>query len=151
MYYEYLSSPIGTLRISADENKIMAIDIVEKTQTPNENGITRECKKQLREYFEKTRREFSLQVDLSVGTPFQQRVWRELKKIPYGTVVSYKELAERVGNIKAVRAVANAVGKNPFLVILPCHRVLASNGKIGGFSVGTDKKIILLEHEGIII
>ncbi len=151
MYYEYLSSPIGTLKISADENKIMAIDIVEKTQTPNENGITRECKKQLKGYFKKRQKDFFIEVDISKGTPFQQRVWSELRKIPYGTTVSYKELAERVGNIRAVRAVANAVGKNPFLVILPCHRVIASNGKIGGFSVGIDKKIILLEHEGIII
>ncbi|MBM4286438.1 MAG: methylated-DNA--[protein]-cysteine S-methyltransferase [Deltaproteobacteria bacterium] len=85
-------------------------------------------------------------IDLK-GTPFQIRVWQELQKIPRGTTISYQELAKRVGNPKAARAVGQAVGANPIPIIIPCHRVIAANGSLGGYSSGLDRKRWLLEHE----
>lgn len=83
------------------------------------------------------------------GTDFQKRVWLEISKIPRGTTISYKELARKIGNAKAVRAVANACGANPLPIIIPCHRVIASNGTIGGFSLDIELKRKLLKFEGI--
>jgi len=83
------------------------------------------------------------------GTPFQLRVWQELRKIPYGETVSYQELARRLGNPKAARAVGQALGANPLPLIIPCHRVIAGNGSLGGYSSGLDRKRRLLRHEGV--
>ena len=87
-------------------------------------------------------------VNLIPGTPFQKKVWIELTKIPYGKTISYLELAKRIGRPKSVRAVANAVGANPLPIQIPCHRVIASNGTIGGYSLGVKMKIKLLKLEG---
>ncbi|WP_321313480.1 methylated-DNA--[protein]-cysteine S-methyltransferase [Halarcobacter sp.] len=106
-----------------------------------------EClQKELDEYFEGKRKEFTVPLQL-VGTPFQQSVWRILQLIPYGETVSYLEEAQLLKNPKAVRAVANANGRNPISIIIPCHRVIASGGKIGGYTSGIDKKIKLLKLE----
>lgn len=106
-----------------------------------------EClQKELNEYFERKRKEFTVPLQL-VGTPFQQSVWKILQLIPYGETVSYLQEAQLLKNPKAVRAVANANGKNPIAIIIPCHRVIASGGKIGGYSSGVDKKIELLKLE----
>lgn len=106
--------------------------------------------KELQEYCEGKRREFTVKVDLTGGTPFQQKVWRELLKIPYGRVITYGELAKRVGRPGAARAVGNAVGSNPVGIIVPCHRVVASGGRIGDWSGGggIEGKIRLLKLEG---
>jgi O-6-methylguanine DNA methyltransferase len=88
-------------------------------------------------------------LDLSAGTPFQQTVWRALGKIPVGQTLSYGEIARAIGKPKAVRAVGGACGANPIPVLVPCHRVVAANGKLGGFSGGLDWKRTLLEHEGV--
>jgi methylated-DNA-[protein]-cysteine S-methyltransferase len=82
------------------------------------------------------------------GTPFQRRVWRQLRRIPYGSTISYGELARRVGNPKASRAVGQATGANPIPLIVPCHRVIAADGSLGGYSAGPDRKRWLLRHEG---
>ena len=105
-----------------------------------------EVEKQLKEYFAGDRKKFSLPLELK-GTPFQKKVWEELKKIPYGSTVSYGELSRRIGNPKAVRAVAQACGANPLAVIIPCHRVIATGGKPGGYTGGVEHKIHLLEIE----
>ena len=89
-----------------------------------------------------------LPLDLQ-GTSFQKRVWEELRKIPWGGTISYKELAARVGNPKALRAVGQANGANPIPLIIPCHRVIAANGTIGGYSSGVERKRRLLRHEGV--
>lgn len=102
--------------------------------------------KELEEYFQRKRREFTVPLQL-VGTPFQQDVWRILQLIPYGETISYKEEAQLLKKPKAVRAVANANGKNPIPILIPCHRVIASGGKLGGYSSGIDKKIELLKLE----
>jgi O-6-methylguanine DNA methyltransferase len=103
---------------------------------------------QAREYLSGKRREFDVDVSALQGTDFQKAVWREMTKIPYGQTRSYKQLAEAIGKPKAYRAVANACGKNPLPIIVPCHRTVASNG-IGGFSLGLDLKRQLLKIEGI--
>ncbi|WP_296274397.1 methylated-DNA--[protein]-cysteine S-methyltransferase, partial [Psychrobacter sp. UBA6730] len=88
-------------------------------------------------------------LDISLGTEFQQQVWRALQGIKHGETISYATLAQRVGNPKGFRAVANANGKNPFSIIIPCHRVIASDGKLGGYTGGLDKKAYLLALEGV--
>ena len=103
-------------------------------------------RKQLSEYFAGRRQTFDL--DLSMpGTDFQQAVWAELRRIPYGETIAYAELARRVGNPAASRAVGSANGRNPIPIIVPCHRVIASGGKLGGFGGGLDTKKWLLAHE----
>ena len=102
---------------------------------------------QLYEYTSGKRNTFDLPLDISLGTEFQQKVWHALQGINHGETISYATLAKRVGNPKGFRAVANANGKNPFSIIIPCHRVIASDGKLGGYTGGLDKKRYLLELE----
>jgi methylated-DNA-[protein]-cysteine S-methyltransferase len=101
---------------------------------------------QLEEYFHGARQDFDLKLDLS-GSPFQLKAWQQLLKIPYGTTVSYLELARRMGDEKALRAVGGANGHNPVSVIVPCHRVIGANGKLVGYRGGLKRKKWLLEHE----
>lgn len=108
--------------------------------------VMSEVEKQLKEYFEGDRKEFNLPLELK-GTPFQKKVWDELKKVPYGVTISYGELSRRIGNPKAVRAVAQACGANPVAIIVPCHRIIATGGKTGGYTGGVEHKIRLLEIE----
>ena len=105
---------------------------------------------QLGEYFEGDRQAFDLPLDLSIGTDFQQQVWRALQDINHGETISYATLARNVDNPKGFRAVANANGRNPFSIIVPCHRVIASDGKLGGYTGGLDKKEYLLALEGVV-
>ncbi len=102
--------------------------------------------KQLQQYFARTREAFDIPLDLQ-GTEFQKSVWKELTKIPFGKTVSYKDVAEKIKKPKACRAVGSANGKNPIVIIVPCHRVIASDGSIGGYSAGLNKKKQLLTHE----
>lgn len=103
--------------------------------------------KQLSEYFDHSRKKFSVPLDIQ-GTEFQMKVWQQLLKIPYGATISYQRLAENIGDAKAVRAVGKANGSNPVSIIIPCHRVINTNGKLGGYSGGLDVKEKLLELEG---
>ena len=105
-----------------------------------------EAARQLGDYFAGTRRSFTVPLDL-VGTPFQLRAWRALADIPYGTTVSYAEQARRIGHPTAVRAVGAANGRNPVAIILPCHRIIGSDGSLTGFGGGLERKRHLLEHE----
>lgn len=140
MYYSYYHSPIGTIKIEANDRRLTAIELLYKPEKleENENEMTIECRKQLEEYFRGQRKKFDLDYQLS-GTEFQCKVWKELAKIQYGELVSYKEIAKRIGKEKAVRAVANAIGDNKLLIVVPCHRVIGSNGKLTGFSAKTEK------------
>ena len=101
------------------------------------------------EYTNGKRQYFDLPLDVSIGTPFQQKVWASLQKIPYGKTISYAKLADNIDQPTAFRAVANANGKNPFSIIIPCHRVISSDGKLGGYTGGVDKKAYLLAIEGV--
>ena len=102
---------------------------------------------QLEEYFAGTRKKFDVPLDLE-GTDFQKKVWEELKKIPYGKTISYKTLAEKLGDVKSIRAVGKANGQNPIAIIIPCHRVIGSNGSLTGYAGGLDIKEKLLHLEG---
>ena len=104
------------------------------------------AEEQLKEYFDRRRKEFSIPVE-TVGTEFQRNVWKALERIPYGETVSYKSIAESIGCGLSVRAVANAIGANALSVIIPCHRVIGSNGSIGGYAGGLDAKSYLLALE----
>ncbi|MGQ4004918.1 methylated-DNA--[protein]-cysteine S-methyltransferase [Francisellaceae bacterium CB300] len=111
-----------------------------------DNGILSQTKNQLDKYFKNGLKNFTIPLKLT-GTDFQKQVWSELIKIPYGKTLSYKQEAVNIGNEKAFRAVANANGKNSISIIIPCHRVVNSNGKLGGYTGGIEKKVYLLELE----
>lgn len=114
----------------------------------NEQQVLLVAINQMQQYLQGLRSDFDLPIDMGSGTAFQQGVWRALQEIPYGETISYAALAKRVDNPKGFRAVANANGKNPFSIIVPCHRVIASDGKLGGYTGGLDKKEYLLALEG---
>ncbi len=109
--------------------------------------VLAQVSEQLEEYFAGKRQQFELNIDFA-GTAFQKKVWQALSKIPFGQTVSYRDIAQKIKNPKAVRAVGSANGKNPFCIIIPCHRVIAANGTLGGYSGGLAIKRKLLKLEG---
>jgi O-6-methylguanine DNA methyltransferase len=115
-----------------------------------DNLLNVKAARQIREYLEGRREEFDLPVDTSKGTPFQQKIWNTLKKIPYGTAIDYAGLAKLAGEPEAIRATSNAVARNPILFVLPCHRVILKNGGIGKYRAGSELKEKLLKMEGFI-
>lgn len=140
-------TPVGYLEIISDGTALTGIRSVGSiTGEIFKDGITAEAERQLREYFDKKRKRFELPLHLN-GTDFQLRIWRSLAEIPFGETRSYRETAAAAGSPKACRAAGNAVGKNPFLIVLPCHRVIASDGTLGGFSADINIKKYLLEFE----
>lgn len=144
----YFSSPIGLLRITGKGESIVSVKFVlQKNEQERVSPAVKEAILQLKEYFEGKRTKFDLKLCLE-GTDFQKRVWDELQKIPFGAIISYKDLAKKVGDFNHARAVGNAVGKNPAVIVVPCHRVVKSDFSLGGFSDGIDKKVWLLSHEG---
>lgn len=146
-YLLYLNSPIGTIEIQADNRNILALNFVkEKRKEENHNDIILECKKQLEEYFSGNRKEFSLPIKLE-GTEFQKKVWNELINIEYGNTSSYGEIAKNISNKNASRAVGGANNKNKISIIIPCHRVIGSNGKLVGYGSGLWRKEWLINHE----
>ncbi|MHA1777928.1 MAG: cysteine methyltransferase [Promethearchaeia archaeon] len=150
LFFDYLNCPIGVLKITASSEAITSIRFCEiiskRSKFSNPNKITSMAQKQLKEYFNHERTEFSLPLSPQ-RTPFQQKVWNALESIPYGKVSTYKEVAVMIGNSKAVRAVGNANSKNPITIVIPCHRVIQSNGKLGGYAGGLYRKQWLLKHE----
>lgn len=145
-YISYYDSPIGLIKITANEKAITGLDFVYKKSKEEENDLINICKKQLDEYFKGERIEFDLNIHIN-GTEFQVAVWNELKKIPYGETRSYKDIAKSIGNEKAVRAVGGANNKNKIAIIIPCHRVVGSDGSLTGYAGGLWRKQWLLEHE----
>jgi methylated-DNA-[protein]-cysteine S-methyltransferase len=156
MKYCYADSPIGPLLIAGDEEAIHLIAFPrngkprrpEAVWTASISGLLAETLRQLREYFAGRRKEFDLPLALA-GTEFQRKVWRKLQEIPYGETISYGELAKRVGNPKASRAVGSANGKNQIPIVIPCHRVIAGDGGLGGFGGGLTVKEKLLALESV--
>jgi methylated-DNA-[protein]-cysteine S-methyltransferase len=133
------------MRITARNGKIDGL-YFDDGENEGDEDLIGEAKRQLEEYFAGTRKAFDLPLEIS-GTEFQKKVYAELLKIPYGETISYKELALRVGNEKAARAAGGAVGKNPISIIVPCHRVVGSDGSLTGFGGGLPTKLKLLELE----
>lgn len=145
---QYYDSPIGLLQITADQRKLRGVSLVsEKSEEERPNFVTEQAVSQLKEYFAGQRTEFTM-FFLFSGTEFQRQVWGKLSEIPYGKVVSYGQLAAAIGQPTAARAVANALGQNPYLILLPCHRVVGSDN-LGGFTPGLEVKKHLLSLEGI--
>lgn len=145
-YISFYDSPIGLIKIVSNNEAIVALDFVYKRSKENENDVIRQCKIQLDEYFKGMRKEFDINIEVS-GTEFQKMVWKELKRIPYGQVRSYKDIAVAIGNEKAVRAVGGANNKNKIAIIIPCHRVVGKDGSLTGYTGGLWRKKWLLEHE----
>lgn len=143
-----INTPIGTMIATADEEGITSLDFAEDVPslTHSDNPLLLRLKKELYEYFEGKRTAFTLPLNPH-GTPFQKTVWETLRTIPYGETISYAQEAQKFGNPKAIRAVANANGRNPIAILIPCHRVIASGGGIGGYSGGIEKKEFLLALE----
>ena len=143
-------SPIGDLAIVASDQAIIQISLVQSSdfnKDENAHQLCLNCQKQLEEYFLGERETFDLPIAYE-GTPFQQKVWKALQNVPYGAVTNYKELAIAVGNKRGYRAVAKALHDNPILIMIPCHRVIASNGTLSGYAAGKHAKAYLLELEG---
>ena len=143
----FINSPLGIIKIQGDENGISIISVLSEgelsTKIPKE---LQEAVSQLQEYFEGKRQDFEFKLNPK-GTNFQQKVWQELLNIPYGKTMSYLDLSKKLGDVKAIRAVASANGKNPLWIVVPCHRVIGSDGSLTGYAGGLWRKKWLLEHE----
>jgi methylated-DNA-[protein]-cysteine S-methyltransferase len=150
-------TPVGPLRLCFTERGLAALEFAgegsssapeQDSPPPHLQPLVDAAKRELTAYFQGVPTDFaSLTLDPR-GTPFQLRVWQELRRIPWGQTISYAELARRVGNLNACRAVGQANGANPIPLIVPCHRVIAADGSLGGYSSGLDRKDWLLKHEG---
>ena len=146
---EYLKTPIGWLEIQASDKGVTHIIFVDDKGLSQKNLISNLCKVQLKEYFAGKRKAFDLPLDAK-GTDFQKTIWQKLSKIPYGVSASYRDIAIAINNPKAVRAVGAANGRNPISIVVPCHRVIGSNGSLTGYAGGLERKEWLLKHEGLL-
>lgn len=154
-FFTTYCSPVGILNIHASEHALRAV-LFEKGTKPaqqwmpqqieHQNKIIETCCRQLDEYFTGEKKSFDLPLEQN-GTYFQQNVWNELLKIQYGKTISYLELSKRIGNAKAIRAVGTTNGKNQIAIIVPCHRVIGSNGELTGYAGELWRKKWLLDHE----
>jgi methylated-DNA-[protein]-cysteine S-methyltransferase len=143
----FIESPLGITKILGDVNGIAEISVLsEGKKSAKIPGSLKECVSQLQEYFKGERKEFDFKINPS-GTEFQQKVWQELLNIPFGKTMSYLDLSKKLGDVKAIRAVASANGKNPLWIVVPCHRVIGTNGSLTGYAGGLWRKKWLLEHE----
>lgn len=153
--YKIIKTLVGFLKIVANKNNLIAIlwdnekagrvklGLMSEDKS---NPLLAETEKQLNEYFRGTRQTFDLPLEIH-GTRFQEGVWKLLTDIPYGSTESYKEIAFKMDRAQAVRAAGSAIGRNPLSIVIPCHRVIASNGSLAGFAGGLDRKKILLDLE----
>ena len=144
----FINSPLGITKITGTTEGVSSISVL-NTNIPTTDIIPDElqdCVYQLEEYFEGNRNHFSLKLNPQ-GTDFQKRVWKKLATIPFGKTISYLDLAKRLGDPKVIRAAASANGKNPLWIVVPCHRVIGSDGSLTGYAGGLSRKQWLLEHE----
>ena len=144
----FINTPLGFTEIQGDENGISKIHVMNEdveisTKIPEE---LKEAVLQLQDYFDGKRTSFTFPLNPS-GTDFQKKVWNELLHIPFGKTCSYLELSKKLGDVKAIRAVASANGKNPLWIVVPCHRVIGTDGSLTGYAGGLWRKKWLLEHE----
>ena len=152
-----MDTPFGSLRVAGTARGLTIVGFTEGDPTPRQEqdrqedgGLPEEAKRQLLEYFAGRRRCFTLPV-APQGTAFQQRVWGELQKIPCGTTTTYREIARQIGQPTAMRAVGSANGRNPVAIVIPCHRVIGSDGSLTGYAGGIAIKRRLLQHEGALL
>ncbi|WP_374174364.1 methylated-DNA--[protein]-cysteine S-methyltransferase [Flavobacterium tructae] len=145
----YVNSPLGITKIVGDEDGIAIVsvsDVGDNDISQTIPKVLEEAVSQLQEYFEGKRTDFDLKLNPK-GTDFQQKVWKSLLEIPYGKTISYMDQTKKLGDVKAIRAVASANGKNPLWIVVPCHRVIGTNGSLTGYAGGLSRKKWLLEHE----
>jgi len=144
----FYKSPIGLLEIGGTATEIWSLGFVDKKTEAgsSRSAALRQCRRELAEYFRGRRKTFSVKLRLE-GTEFQKKVWNELVKVGYGRTASYRDIALAVGRPKAVRAVGNANGSNPISIIVPCHRIIGTSGKLVGYGGGLWRKEWLLKHE----
>jgi methylated-DNA-[protein]-cysteine S-methyltransferase len=144
----YIETPLGHAKISGNENGITSVSIIDSQDELSESipESLLDCVIQIKEYFNNTRKKFDLKLHPE-GTTFQKKVWKQLETIPFGKSISYLELSKQLGDVKAIRAAASANGKNPLWIIVPCHRVIGSNGSLTGYAGGLHRKQWLLNHE----
>lgn len=150
-YVKYTNTKIGNIAIIEEDEKIIAIEIdkeIEEDMVQKDTPLLKETEKQLLEYLEGKRKTFTVPLNPK-GTKFMKEVWTALQEIPYGEVRTYGQIAKKIGKPKAARAVGMANHKNPIPIIIPCHRVIGSNGKLVGYALGMKKKEFLLTLEGI--
>jgi methylated-DNA-[protein]-cysteine S-methyltransferase len=152
--YDVVAAPIGRLIVASDGSAVAGVWMANASPSDDQwerrrgtDLVLAEARRELLAYFDGTLREFRVPLAPN-GTEFQRRVWTALTHIPYGTTISYADLARRLGNLMAVRAVGAANGRNPIPIIVPCHRVIGSDGSLTGFGGGLDRKRWLLHHEG---
>ncbi len=142
-----INSPLGFIKIEGNSDGIFSVNFTDETILSQEiPTVLQEVVTQLQEYFAGTRKDFSVQLSPQ-GTEFQQKVWELLTKVEHGKTINYSQLSEQYGDLKAIRAVASANGKNPILIIIPCHRIISKDGGLGGFSAELWRKEWLLNHE----
>lgn len=143
-----IKSPLGYTKIVGDKDGIVSVSVLnsDEKETDIIPDELQDCVYQLNEYFGGSRTSFSLKLNPS-GTTFQKQVWNELQNIPYGKTITYLELSKRLGDVKAIRAAASANGKNPLWIVVPCHRVIGTDGSLTGYAGGLHRKQWLLEHE----
>lgn len=143
-----VSTALGAARIATDGKKILGITFIAKAaRSASAPAVARKCATELAEFLKGKRRRFSVPLE-AAGTPFQKKVWSALSRIPYGKTVSYADIARKVGKPRAVRAVGSAIGANPHCILVPCHRVIGSDGSLGGYAYGLPMKRSLLKLEG---
>lgn len=147
-YQKYINSPIGWLKIITSDDSVQNISFQEKGAIDSENPpqIIQETEIQLNEYFNGTRKIFNLKLN-PAGTEFQKTVWRFVEKVDFGKTTSYLKIAIQTGSEKNTRAVGMANGKNPIPIVIPCHRIIGTNGKLTGYAGGLQKKRWLLQRE----
>jgi len=143
----YIQTPLGIAEITGDENGISVISISDDGKISEIiPTVLQQAVTQLQEYFEEKRTDFDFKMNPK-GTEFQQKVWQALLEIPFGKTCSYMDLSKKLGDVKAIRAVASANGKNPLWIVVPCHRVIGTDGSLTGYAGGLWRKKWLLEHE----
>jgi len=157
MNYEYWSSPLGEMLLAASSQGLTRIEfkdclsektllLLKENYQLGSNSLIEQTKKELQEYYKGERLDFDLPIDVT-GTEFQEQVWQTLQTIPYGLTWSYEDLAQALKKPKAMRAVGSANGRNPVSILVPCHRVIAKSGGLGGYAGGLDRKKALLHLE----
>lgn len=143
----FFNSPLGIAKITGDQDGICEISILQQGEASAEiPDVLQNPIDQLQEYFQGRRSSFDFKLNPK-GTDFQQKVWKELLNVPFGKTLSYLELSKKLGDVKAIRAVASANGKNPLWIVVPCHRIIGTDGSLTGYAGGLWRKKWLLEHE----
>jgi len=146
IFHDHFKTPLGLMEITANDQAVLSIYFVDQIKSVNANSLTDLAKAQMQKYYAAELEKFDMPME-PVGTEFQKSVWQALTTVDYGKTCSYADIANKINNPKAVRAVGSANGKNPMTIVVPCHRIIGSNGSLTGYASGVDRKAWLLNHE----